>query len=274
MQASYDPFLVTLSYLVSVFGAFTSFRLALRLKDAETTSAVGWLVGGAFAMGGGAIWAMHFIGMVAYNMDMTVRYDLRYTVASLLLAVLMTGLGLWIGGRGAASLPRLIASGVFMGFGIAGMHYLGMAAMRMPADLEYDPWLVALSLVIAVVAGTAAIWLAFNLQGGWQHLGSAPVMATAVCGMHYTGMAAATIKPNVREMPLDSAALSRDDLAFYVSLAAVTMLAILLFTALRDRFLSEPLYRKWGRSADLGEIDLRKKSASARTLTQGGPRKR
>ncbi len=241
MSSGFDPLLVGLSYLVSVFGAYTSLRLALRMKTAEGRGAVGWLVGAAFAMGGGAIWAMHFIGMVAFKMDMPVRYDLGLTLASMLLAIVVTGIGLWIVGRGSASLGRLIASGIFMGLGVAGMHYLGMAAMRMPAEMIYDTGLVALSIVIALVAATAALWLAFNLQGGWQQVGSALVMGAAVCGMHYTGMAAATMKPNAEVAAFDPSGLTGDDLAFYVSLAAIAMLAILLFTALREKMFGESL---------------------------------
>lgn len=243
MQASYDLLLVALSYLVSVFGAYTSLRLALRMKTAEAGAKLYWLTGAALAMGGGAIWAMHFIGMLAFKMSMPVQYDLGLTLLSMVLAMVVTGVGLWIVGQGSAGFGRLIASGVFMGLGVAGMHYLGMYAMRMPASLVYNQTLVALSLVIAVVAGTAALWLAFNMQGTWKQVGSALVMGAAVCGMHYTGMAAATMQPNDQIIPLDPTGLTGDDLAFYVSIAAVAMLAILLFTTLREKIFAQPLYK-------------------------------
>src|SRR6185295_611334 len=179
-----------LSYVVSVFGAYTSLRLVLRMRNARGRAFGGWLLGAALAMGGGAIWAMHFIGMIAVKMDMPVRYDVATTAASMVLAVIVTGIGLWIVGRGAARPARLVAAGTFTGLGVAGMHYLGMAAMRMPADLTYDTKLVALSVVIAAVAATAAFWIALNMAGAWKQVASAFVMGAAVCGMHYTGMAA------------------------------------------------------------------------------------
>src|SRR6185295_3940906 len=148
MAFHFDPLLVGLSYVVSVFGAYTSLRLVLRMRNARGRAFGGWLLGAALAMGGGAIWAMHFIGMIAVKMDMPVRYDVATTAASMVLAVIVTGIGLWIVGRGAARPARLVAAGTFTGLGVAGMHYLGMAAMRMPADLTYDTKLVALSVVI------------------------------------------------------------------------------------------------------------------------------
>ncbi|HEV7669279.1 MAG TPA: MHYT domain-containing protein [Thermoanaerobaculia bacterium] len=243
MQAHFDPLLIALSYAVSVFGAYTSLRLAHRMQAAKGSAFVYWLAGAAFAMGGGAIWAMHFIGMIAYRMAMPVRYDALTTIASMAIAVVVTGVGLWIVGSGAASLARLIAAGTFTGLGVAGMHYLGMAAMRMPADLTYDRTLVAVSVAIAVVAASAAFWIAFNMTGRWQQVGSAFVMGAAVCGMHYTGMAAATMVPNGKPFLADLGALSGEDLAFFVFLAAILLLAILLFITMRQRLEEQPLFQ-------------------------------
>ena len=105
-------------------------------------------------------------------------------------------MGLFVVGRGKSNLLKLISGGVFTGLGVAGMHYTGMAAMRMAADISYRIDLVALSLVIAVVAATAALWLAFNVRGSLQKFGSALVMGVALCGMHYTGMSATTFTRN------------------------------------------------------------------------------
>lgn len=242
MPAHFDPLLIALSFAVSVFGAFTSLRLAIRLPTSTGNAFVMWLVAAAFAMGGGAIWTMHFIGMIAYRMDMPVQYDTLTTLASMVLAVVVTGVGLWIVGSGAAKPARLIAAGTFTGLGVAGMHYLGMAAMRMSADLVYDGTLVAVSVGIAVVAATAAFWIAFHMTGRWQQVGSAFVMGFAVCGMHYTGMAAATMVPNGKPFATDLGVLSGEDLAFFVFMAAIVVLAILLFIAMRKRLDEQPLY--------------------------------
>ena len=149
---------------------------------------------GALAMGAGAIWSMHFIGMLAFDMGMPVAYDVPITLASLLVAVVVTGLGIYVVGKGPTSPWRLIGGGTAMGVGVAAMHYTGMAAMRMQAHLRYDLVIVGISLGIAVVASIVALWLVFNTTRLWQIVASALVMGFAVCGMHYTGMKAAIMR--------------------------------------------------------------------------------
>ncbi len=183
------PLIVT-SFLVSAVGSFTSIYCAKRVRS-DSGARLTWLIAAALAMGGGAIWSMHFIGMLALDMHMPVRYDLAMTLGSLLIAVVVTGLGLLVA-SGPTSGARLVSGGAIMGIGVAAMHYTGMAAMRMGLAISYDTRLVVTSVVIAVVAATAALFLAFNLERASHIWLSALVMATAVCGMHYTGMAAAT----------------------------------------------------------------------------------
>jgi NO-binding membrane sensor protein with MHYT domain len=116
---------------------------------------------------------------------------------------------------------------------VAAMHYTGMAAMVMPATLSYRPSLFGLSLVIAVVASIAALWLAFNLRGNWQMFGSAFVMGAAVCGMHYTGMAAAIITPGAQAPAAPALEMGAGDLALYVAVITAVLLAIALIVAHR-----------------------------------------
>ncbi len=241
MKVSYDPLFVGLSYAVSVFGAYVALQLIRRIPQGGGGTSFRWLSMAAIALGGGAIWAMHFIGMVAYDMGMPVQYDPWITLLSMLLAVAATGIGLWFLGRGDASFGKLMAGGAFTGLGVAGMHYLGMKAMRMPADVHYDEAIVAVSVVIAIVAATAAFWIAFHLHGTWQRFASAFVMGAAVCGMHYTGMAAMTMTPNDSTIPFDATSLTSQDLAFYVSLVAVGILGILFFAVIRPRLIERPL---------------------------------
>ena len=113
---------------------------------------------------GGGIWSMHFIAMLAFQMAMPVTYDVALTLLSLLLAIAVTAAGFAVVGRKDARPRDTALSGIFMGLGIVGMHYTGMAAMRMPADLHYDGRLVALSVVIAIGAATVALWLAGRQQ--------------------------------------------------------------------------------------------------------------
>lgn len=203
VQCVHDPLLVGLSFLISVLGSYTALQLAIGIPaardGAERTRAV---VAAGAVMGGGAIWAMHFIAMLACRMDLAVSYHLPLTVLSAVVGMLSCILGLAVAGTGVFAWPRLALGGVFMGLGVAGMHYLGMAAMRMPAILHYEAPLVAASVLIAVIASIAALWLAFNLRGVVQMFGSAIVMGVAVCGMHYTGMLAASFEPTAEDAAL------------------------------------------------------------------------
>jgi NO-binding membrane sensor protein with MHYT domain len=233
MTHTYDPLLIALSYAISVFGAFTALQLAVAIPTAKGTALWGWVVGAAAAMGGGAIWSMHFIAMLAFRMPMKVSYDLSLTLASLVLAMLVTGAGLFIVGRGRPSLARLLGGGTLTGLGVATMHYTGMAAMQMPARISYSPVLFGLSLVIAVVASSAALWLAFNLRGNLQRFGSAFIMGAAVCGMHYTGMAAARITPDYQHPPAAGFGMETGDLALSIFLFTAALLGVALSVALK-----------------------------------------
>jgi NO-binding membrane sensor protein with MHYT domain len=196
IHCHHNTFLVVLSYLVSVLGSYTALQLAIGIPVARNSSER-WqaLLASGAAVGGGAIWAMHFIAMLACQMNIEVTYDLTLTVVSAVIGIAACTLGLAVASSGVFSWGKLVLAGVLMGLGVAGMHYTGMAAMLMPAQTFYDPMIVALSILIAIVASIAALWLAFNLRGSMQLLGAAMVMGVAVCGMHYTAMAAAGFIP-------------------------------------------------------------------------------
>lgn len=204
VDASYNYFLVALSFFVSVFGSYTSLQLMRGMRTAAQSSRYLWMAAAAFALGGGAIWTMHFIGMIAYHAGMDVGYDPLLTFASLLVAVFVVGTGIFILSKNPDSIGFLLIAGVVTGLGVASMHYSGMAAMIVAADITYDTLLFSLSLVIAVVAATAALWLAFNLEGGVQIFAASIVMGIAVCGMHYTGMTAMIMTPNGADVAIDA----------------------------------------------------------------------
>lgn len=193
LEPSYNLFLVALSFCVSVFGSYTGILL-VKAAQSSTTNKAAWIMAAAVALGGGAIWTMHFIGMLAYDMGMPVNYDPIITFASLAIAVVVVGIGLFFVGGNQNSIVRLLIAGTITGLGVASMHYSGMYAMNMAASMSYNPILFALSVVIALVAATAALWLAFNLEGNTKMLLAAVVMGVAVCGMHYVGMAAMNIE--------------------------------------------------------------------------------
>jgi len=225
MPQHYNLLLVALSYVISVLGSFTALRLCR--QHAGIRGAEKWrsLLAGALAMGAGAIWSMHFIGMLAFDMGMPVAYDVPITLASLLVAVVVTGLGIYIVGQGPTSPWRLAGGGTAMGVGVAAMHYTGMAAMRMQAQLSYDLVIVAISLGIAVVASIAALWLVFNTTRLWQIVASALVMGLAVCGMHYTGMKAAIMRHDPA-LPAQVVGLSPEILAYVIFLVTLVILSL------------------------------------------------
>ncbi len=230
LETNYNFFLVALSYLISVFGSFTALQLAIRIPSARDNSLILWVVGAATALGGGAIWAMHFIGMLAFDVPVEISYAPSLTLLSLILAVLVVGIGLSIVGRGSGTLTTLVSAGIFTGTGVTGMHYLGMAAMIMPAETSWNTILVIVSVIIAIVASTVALWLAFNLRGNLQRFGSAFVMATAVCGMHYTGMSALSLTPTAAAQAETAAGgIPNSTLGIVIFIATIVVLAIFLW---------------------------------------------
>src|SRR3546814_17252122 len=133
----------------------------------------------------GARWSMHVVAMLAFVLPMPMSYEIGFTFLSRMLAILITSGGFYVISRPGISRPRLVLSGVFMGLGILAMHYTGMAAMRGPVELNYDRLWVALSVIIAIGAATAAVWLTFRTTG--QQLAAAIIMGLALSGLHYTG---------------------------------------------------------------------------------------
>ncbi|GJD33586.1 MHYT domain-containing protein [Methylobacterium aerolatum] len=225
-HSGFSPALVALSVAIAMFAAYTALDLMERARRfGESRLDHGkrrfWVAGAAVTMGGG-IWSMHFVGMLALERGMWVSYDLGLTALSLAIAVGVTGAAFaWVATRstagegkpgdapapdaGAEGRPgTILVAGPLMGLGIALMHYTGMAAMRVPGGIAYDPALVALSLAIAMVAATVGLRLAFRRNGLLEKLAAAAVMGIAVAGMHYTGMAAATFGPMAHETPAEA----------------------------------------------------------------------
>jgi diguanylate cyclase len=245
MTPIYDNALVLLSIVVAVMASYTALDLAGRVTQSSGRSAIWWLIGGSVSMGAG-IWSMHFIGMLAFQLPIPVFYDVWITAASLLIAIATSAYALSVASRSALGRGSLGAAGLIMGGGIAAMHYTGMAAMRMLPPINYDPVLFAASITIAVVAATAALWLAFTFRSavyGRALLGklfAALVMGCAIAGMHYTGMAAANFAAgSVCVVPeglgLSSEALAADLGAVILSILIVTMLASSLDRRLATR---------------------------------------
>ena len=200
MAGSYNSWVVALSLLVAILASYTALDLASRITASAGAAAAAWLLGGAFAMGMG-IWSMHFIGMLAFSLPIPMAYDVGITIASMLIAIVVSGFALLTVTRNTMSMRRLAAGGVLMGIGICSMHYTGMAAMEVLPGIRYDAMLFAASVVIAIAASTTALWISFTLRSRvtnriYARMGSAVIMGVAIVGMHYTGMAAAIFAPD------------------------------------------------------------------------------
>jgi NO-binding membrane sensor protein with MHYT domain len=162
-----------------------------------------WLAIAATAIGATGIWAMHFIAMLGFAIPgQVISYNVPLTIASMLIAIAVVGVGLFIVGFGDGGAPRLLAGGLIVGIGVATMHYLGMSAMVMADTMSYSVPLFIASVAIAVVAGTAALWIGTWVRGIGATFGASLVMGVAVSGMHYTGMAAMRVsKGQMAGMP-------------------------------------------------------------------------
>jgi NO-binding membrane sensor protein with MHYT domain len=187
-----------LGYLMSCLGAFIGLRCLTRARVYSGGIRALWLSLAAVAIGATGIWAMHFIGMLGYTIPgQTITYNVPLTIASMLVAVAVVAVGLFIVGFSKSqTLIRLLTGGVIVGLGVASMHYLGMEAMNIPDMMSYNAVLVALSVLIAIAAGTAALYAGLRVRGIGATLGASALMGVAVSGMHYTGMAAMSVYAN------------------------------------------------------------------------------
>jgi NO-binding membrane sensor protein with MHYT domain len=192
---TYGVFNPLAAYLLAFLGSFFGLLGTARARDARTRGRRNrWLVISAFAIGGGAIWLMHFAAMLGFEVPASpVRFDIPLTVLSLVFAVAAVGTGLLIVGHGRRSLPKVVSAGVLTGGGVLAMHYTGMLGMHVAGQMRYNLALVAASAVIAIVASTVALWFTVSVRGWLPITAAAAIMAIAVCGMHYTGMAAMTV---------------------------------------------------------------------------------
>ena len=236
--SSYNGLLVLFSLLIAILASYTALDMAGRISSAQGRAARWWLAGGACAMGTG-IWSMHFIGMLAFSLPIPLGYDPAITTLSLLIAIASSAFALWLVARNELPWSRLVCGAVLMGAGVAAMHYTGMAAMRMAPGIQYVLSLFILSVVIAIVASGAALWIAYNLrrlspQVRSLRAGAAVVMGFAVVGMHFTGMMAA-------QFPLGSVCRAARDgggdtgwLALVIIIVTLAVLAIALIISVLD----------------------------------------
>ena len=237
----YEPLLVVVSIMVAILASYTALSLAMRVRQAQGRAPYFWIAGGALAMGSG-IWAMHFIGMLAFRLPIPVGYDPLITFVSWLLPVVASSLALWHVRHREFRRRQLAWSAILMGLGINAMHYTGMAGMRMDPAITYTPWLFALSVAIAIGASALALQLGLRLReddhgrGGARRavqLAASVIMGGAISGMHYTGMAAAHFEAgSVCRAALGG--VDQDHLAALVTVATVALLCIALLATIFD----------------------------------------
>jgi NO-binding membrane sensor protein with MHYT domain len=207
----------TVSYVLSVLGSLLGLVCAVRLRKAPTSGGrIWWLSLAAVAIGGTGIWTMHFVAMLGFDVvGSPIRYDVGLTAASAVIAVVAVGIGLSVAllgsgerNTGARNL-RILIGGMLAGLGVAAMHYTGMAAMRLDGTIDYASSRVALSVAIAVVAATVALWLTMTVTKPLVIMASAMIMGVAVNGMHFTGMSAMSVQTQPPVAPLAGATASQ-----------------------------------------------------------------
>jgi NO-binding membrane sensor protein with MHYT domain len=218
MSPTYNPYLVVVSAFIAIFASYTALELAGHVTVTRSNL---WLAGSALVMGTG-IWSMHFLAMLAFSLPVTINYDFFLVAVSLIAAILASGQAFFIVSRSTIQLPTLLLGAVSMGIGIAGMHYIGMAAMRMAATTNYDPTLFSVSVLIAIVVSLVALglFIKFGRSGGIKNkllqAIIAIVMGVAVLSMHYTGMAAARFKPDFSILVETSNSINNANITFLV----------------------------------------------------------
>lgn len=242
MEIRYSPSLVLLSIAVAVFASFVTLNLAHSVSQAKGRAQLVWLTGGALAMGIG-IWSMHFVGMLAFDMPgMEMAYDVPLMLLSVLVAVFASALALYVVSRPVVTLMSLLSGGVAMAAAISGMHYIGMYSMRMSARIQWNPFLIVLSVLIALAASFAALMIAIRLRNKPDRFSllllSSILMGIGISGMHYTGMMAATFIHDESMTITDSNLLVTSGLSVAVVTTTLLILGIALMSSIGERMMT------------------------------------
>ncbi|WP_067707420.1 MHYT domain-containing protein [Nocardia yamanashiensis] len=224
---SYGWVTPVVAYIMSVTGSLLGLRCTARARSGDGRK--GWLIAAAVAIGGTGIWVMHFIAMLGFSIHgAAIRYNVPITLLSAAIAMVVVWVGLSIVTRGHWGVWSLPVGGTITGLGVGAMHYSGMYAMKSDAMISYDFWLVTLSMVIAVVASTVALWFTLHINGIFATIGAALIMGVAVCGMHYTGMASMSAHHSSHSGTVPAGAGAMELLApLMISVSMVTMVLLI-----------------------------------------------
>jgi NO-binding membrane sensor protein with MHYT domain len=236
------------AYVASCCGSALGLLCTERARIVSGVARRGWLVLGAISIGGTGIWVMHFIAMLGMRRPGTsFGYNVPITLLSMLVAVVVVGVGLFVVNSGAGRIRSLLVGGLFTGLGVAGMHYVGMAAMSIQGMMSYNYVIVGLSVLIAVVAATAALWATTVVRGARAIVVAALVMGLAVTGMHYTGIAAmrVTLDPNMPVVTGISASVLIPMLIMAVSVVSVLTVFIIALSPGAQELRQDAELREW-----------------------------
>lgn len=235
LVSQYNQILVVISFIVAILAAYTALNMAARVAGSQGVAARVWLAGGGVSMGIG-VWAMHFIGMLAMDLSMSMSYNATLTVLSMIIAISSSMFALWLVSGEQLHLRRLLPGAVVMGAGIVTMHYTGMAALEVTPGIVWDKTWMAISVGIALAASLAALWLTFRLRQeaarmALMRLGAAITMGIAIAGMHYAGMEAAQFPMSTM---VHHHGINGSWLAILVSVVALAILGITLLVSMFD----------------------------------------
>ncbi|MCU6709618.1 ATP-binding protein [Paenibacillus sp. J5C_2022] len=241
IHGTYDSLLVLFSYVVAVVASYTVLDMVGKISETKGRNRLLWLLFGASAMGMG-IWSMHFVGMLAFKLPVPVAYDFMYILLSVIAALVASFIALRIVSGSTLTIRSLLLAGVLLACGISAMHYIGMAAMQI--HITYDRFWFTASIVIALAASIAALWLALYFRKGgagggrWKKLGSGLVMGFAIVGMHYTGMWAANFHLGDYNVSSSSIMLERELLAYLIAGGTLLTLGLSLLSIVITRRMS------------------------------------
>lgn len=227
MAVSYDPTLVMLSIFVAITGALTGLAVTAGYDRLGPRNYAASLIKGAIIIGG-SIWSMHFVAMLAVRLPVLVSYNFVLTIFSLYIAVIGTGLGLFIVSKRRLGLFSVPVGGLLMGAAIGGMHYLGMGAIE-GCNVSYAPGGVIASIGIAIGASAIALWFTFRKRGTTQTLIGGLMLGLTIASMHYTAMLATSFQRLPVRFEATAPLLSQDALAIIIATATFIICGIFLF---------------------------------------------
>ncbi|MFC6333269.1 EAL domain-containing protein [Paenibacillus septentrionalis] len=229
LEGSYNYYIVAVSAVIAILASYSALSMTSKISRANGKTQYYWLLAGAFVMGSG-VWSMHFVGMLAFDLHASVKYDFGLTLLSLGASVISSFIAFYITMPKNVNWIKIGTGGLIMGSGIITMHYTGMEAMMMDGNITYDKQLLLISVMIAIVASYAALFLflRFRNQSSYSLLKwlSAALMGVAICGMHYTGMSAANFHVHVNDSGHDGSELS-----FFLLIGVCVMIFIILFVS-------------------------------------------